>query len=97
VNGRRLTNLGLFRKYIEFYLQNNPNVDSANTLMVRLLEPNEKGIPMEIYGFSKEKRWVQYESILGDIFDHLLAVVPEFELKVFQNPSGDDFKNLVNR
>lgn len=97
VNGRRLTNLGVFRKYLELYLMSNPNVNTETTLMVRLLEPNEKGIPMEIYGFLKEKRWVFYESILGDIFDHMLAVIPEFELKMFQNPTGDDFKSLVNR
>ena len=97
VNGRRLTNLGVFRKYLELYLMSNSNVNTETTLMVRLLEPNEKGIPMEIYGFLKEKRWVFYESILGDIFDHMLAVIPEFELKMFQNPTGDDFKSLANR
>lgn len=97
VNGRQLTNLGVFRKYLELYLQSNPNINTDATLMVRLLEPSEKGIAMEIYGFSKEKRWIFYEANLSDIFDHMLAVIPEFELKVFQNPSGDDFKSLLNK
>ncbi len=97
INGRRLTNIGVFRKYLELYLHANPNINTEATLMVRLLEPSEKGIAMEIYGFSKEKRWIFYEAIMSDIFDHMLAVIPEFELKVFQNPSGDDFKSLITR
>jgi len=97
VNGRRLTNLGVFRKYMQIYLENHPNVNTETTLMVRLLEPTERGIPMEIYGFSREKKGVIYEAFLGNVFDHMLAVIPEFELNVFQNPSGNDFKNLLNR
>ena len=97
VNGRRLTNLGVFRKYLQIYLESHPNVNTETTLMVRLLEPTERGIPMEIYGFSREKKGVLYEAFLGNVFDHLLAVIPEFELSVFQNPSGEDFKNMINR
>ena len=97
VNGRRLTNLGVFRKYLQFYLEKHPNVNTNTTLMVRLQEPTERGIPMEMYGFSREKTGVLYEAFLGDVFDHLLAVIPEFELNVFQNPTGDDFRSLLNR
>jgi len=97
VNGRRQTNLGVFRKYVQLYLENHPNVNTDTTLMVRLQEPTERGIPMEIYGFSREKTGVLYEAFLGNVFDHMLAVIPEFELNVFQNPSGDDFKSLISK
>lgn len=97
VNVRRQTNLGVFRKYVQLYLENHPNVNTETTLMVRLLEPTERGIPMEIYGFSREKKGILYEAFLGSLFDHLLAVIPEFELSVFQNPSGEDFKNLIGK
>lgn len=94
-NGRKLTNIGVFRKYIELYLRNNENVNQDLTLLVRQLSPTPEGIPMEIYVFSKIKAWVQFEAVQADIFDHLLAVIPEFELKVFQNPTGDDFRGLM--
>ncbi len=96
VNGRRMTNLGIFRRYLEFYLRNNPKINQGATLMVRQLQPTELGIPIEIYCFSTEKAWVIYEGVQADIFDHVLSVVPEFELRIFQNPSGDDFQRLVN-
>ncbi len=95
-NGRKLTNIGIFRKYVEFYLRNNDNVNQNMTLLVRQLAPTPEGIPMEIYVFSKIKAWVDYEAVQSDIFDHLLAIIPEFELRVFQNPTGDDFKYLRN-
>jgi len=96
VNGRRLTNLGTFRAYIEFYLQNHPNISKEMTFLVRQLPPNEKGVPIQLYVFSTEKRWVQYEAIISDVFDHIIAVVPEFELRVFQNPTGADFHRLIS-
>ena len=93
INGRRLTNIGVFRKYIELYLISNPNINKEMTCMVRQLAPAENGLPIEIYAFSGDKVWVNYEGIIADIFDHLLSAIPEFELEVFQNPSGKDFKN----
>jgi len=95
VNGRRLTNIGVFRKYMELYLKNNPKINQEATCMVRQLQPTERGIPMEIYCFSNEKTWVLYEGVQADIFDHVFAIVPEFGLKLFQNPSGDDFRALT--
>ncbi len=96
-NGRHQTNLGVFRKYLENYLQNNPNVNKEMTFLVRHLQPTETGIPIEIYVFSKNKNWVDYESIQADIFDHILAIIPEFELRVFQSPSGNDIRDLSEK
>lgn len=94
VNGRRQTNLGVFRAYLERYLRNHPDVSKELTCMVRHLQPTEKGIPIELYFFSAEKRWVFYESIQADIFDHILAIIPEFGLEAFQNISGADIRAL---
>lgn len=94
VNGRSLTNIGVFRKYVELYLQENPNITKDLTCMVRQLQPNEKGLPIEVYAFSNDKTWENYEAIMADIFDHLLAIIPEFDLEVFQNPTGKDFKSF---
>jgi len=96
VNGRRMTNLGTFRKYIKEYLKVHPLIHDNMTFLVRQLQPNEKGIPLEIYVFSKDQEWANYEAIQADIFDHILAVLPEFELRVFQNPTGHDFL-VLNR
>ncbi|MFA7173309.1 MAG: mechanosensitive ion channel domain-containing protein [Kiritimatiellia bacterium] len=90
-NGRRMTNLGVLRAYTEAYLRNHPMISKELTLMVRQLEPTEHGLPVEIYCFSADKRWVYYEKIQSDIFDHLIAVVPIFDLRLFQRPSGRDF------
>ncbi|MBM6616637.1 mechanosensitive ion channel family protein [Bacillus suaedaesalsae] len=95
VNGRALTNIGVFRAYIENYLKNHPDINQNMTVLVRQLSPSEHGLPIEIYAFTKDTRWNVYESIQSDIFDHLLAVAGEFELKVFQNPSGNDLKTLL--
>jgi miniconductance mechanosensitive channel len=95
-NGIRLTNLGVFRKYLESYLKDHPDIQHEMITMVRQLQPTDRGIPIEIYGFSSEKAWEIYENIQSDIFDHILAVIPEFELRVFQNPTGNDFK-LLNK
>jgi miniconductance mechanosensitive channel len=93
-NGIRLTNLGVFRKYLETYLKSHPDIRHDMTTMVRQLQPTERGIPLEVYGFSSEKAWEIYERVQADIFDHILAVIPEFQLRVFQNPTGADFKQL---
>jgi len=94
-NGRRLTNIGTFRAYIEAYLRNQEMITQELTFLVRQLKPTEMGLPIEIYVFCKDKRWVPYEAIQADIFDHLLAVAPEFDLRVFQNPTGSDLRGLV--
>ncbi len=96
VNQKRLTNVGTFRKYVEAYLQNHPKIHNDMTFLVRQLQPTEKGLPLEIYVFSNDQAWANYEAIQSDIFDHILAIVPEFNLQVFQNPTGDDFKKLIN-
>ncbi|MCU4166366.1 mechanosensitive ion channel family protein [Marinilabiliaceae bacterium A049] len=88
VNGRRLTNIGLFRKYLESYLHNHPKIHNEMTFLVRHLQPTEKGLPIEFYVFSNDQAWANYESIQADIMDHILAVLPEFELKVYQFPSS---------
>lgn len=93
-NGRRMTNLGSFRVYLENYLHSHPMINQDMTFLVRHLEPAEKGIPMEIYVFSKDQAWANYEAIQADIFDHILAIIPEFGLRVFQNPTGTDFQKL---
>lgn len=90
INGRNLTNIGTYRAYIETYLRNNQNIHKGMTFLVRQLQPDEKGLPIQIYVFSKDQRWVQYEAIQADIFDHLIAILPEFDLRAFQIPSGND-------
>ena len=94
INGRALTNIGTFRAYIEGYLRNHSSIHDEMTFLVRQLAPSSNGVPIEIYVFSNDTNWVKYEAIQSDIFDHLLAILPEFDLKVFQNPSGNDFKRL---
>ena len=94
INGRRLTNIGTFRAYIEAYLKNNSLIHKEMTFLIRQLDPTEKGLPMQIYVFSNDIDWVRYEGIQSSIFDHLLAVVPEFGLRIFQNPTGKDFGTI---
>lgn len=94
VNGRRQTNLGVFRVYLERYLASLPAVNKNMTCMVRHLQPTPTGIPLELYFFSSVKDWVPYEGIQADVFDHLLAVVPEFGLSVFQSVAGSDLRPL---
>jgi miniconductance mechanosensitive channel len=96
-NGRRQTNLGVFRKYLEVYLKDNPYINNNMTFLVRHLQPTEAGIPIEIYVFSKEKQLNGYEGIQADIFDHILAIIPEFGLRVFQAPSGHDINDLSEK
>lgn len=95
VSGRRMTNLGIFRAYVQAYLRSNPQVRQDMTFLVRQLPPGPTGIPIEIYVFSADQRWAQYEDIQGDIFDHLLAVIPEFDLRVFQQPSGSELEAIA--
>lgn len=95
VNGRHLTNIGVFRIYADSYIKSLPNINHEMTTMVRQLEPDEKGLPIEIYCFSNIKEWVAYERIVADIFDHLLASVPLFDLRVFEYPSGDDVSHII--
>jgi miniconductance mechanosensitive channel len=96
INGRRLTNLGTFRIYLENYLKQRQDVNKELTFMVRHLDPGPTGIPIEVYVFAATTEWVKYEGIQADIFDHIFAVVPSFDLKVFQTPSGTDFRYLKN-
>ncbi len=94
INGRQLTNLGVFRVYLTNYIKNRVNTLPGSTIMVRQLAPGENGVPIEVYLFVADIQWVNYESIQADIFDHILAVVEIFELRVFQNPTGYDIKQL---
>ncbi|KXU36440.1 mechanosensitive ion channel protein MscS [Ventosimonas gracilis] len=94
-NLRRLTNLGTFRAYVEHYLRNHPGIHQGMTLLVRQLSPSEAGLPLELYCFTNTTSWNAYEAIQSDIFDHLLAIVPEFYLRVFQKPSGSDLRKLT--
>lgn len=94
VNMRRSTNIGAFRAYVQNYLENHPRIRQDMTLLVRQLQPTETGLPLEIYAFTATVAWAEYEAIQGDIFDHLLAILPEFGLRLFQSPSGADFGQL---
>ena len=95
VNGRRLTNVGTFRAYVSAYLKHHPRIHTEGmTFLVRQLAPTEHGLAIQIYVFTKTTAWVEYEGIQADIFDHLLAAVPEFDLRVFQDPTGEDFRAL---
>jgi miniconductance mechanosensitive channel len=95
VNGRRLTNAGTYRAYIVAYLRQHPMINQDMTFLVRQLAPTPEGLPLEIYVFCKDKVWANYEAIQADIFDHLLAVIPEFGLRVYQQPAGSDFRSLA--
>ncbi len=94
VNGRRQTNAGIFRAYLKQFLSTHPLIHDEMTFLVRQLQPTAQGLPIEIYVFSKDQVWANYEAIQSDIFDHILAAIPEFDLRVFQSPSGADFKSL---
>ena len=93
-NQRRLTNLGTFRAYVEFYLKQHQGIAQNQTLLVRQLQPISEGLPLEIYAFANTTAWASYEAIQSDIFDHLIAIIPEFGLRIYQAPSGHDFQNL---
>jgi len=94
INGRSLTNIGTFRAYVEGYLRNHASIHNDMTFLVRQLSPESDGLPIEIYVFSSDTNWVNYEAIQSDIFDHLLAILEEFGLRVFQNPTGSDYRSI---
>ncbi len=96
INGRRMTNLGVFRAYTAAYLHKHPLIDTGMTFLVRQLQPSEKGIPLEIYVFSSDQVWANYENIQADIFDHLLASISFFDLAVYQSISGLDVRQKIN-
>ena len=96
INARSLTNIGTFRAYIREYLKNHPKIAQEETLLVRQLQPTENGIPVELYIFTTDNRWANYEDIQSDIFDHLLSVLPEFGLRAFQAPSDYSFQSMTN-
>jgi miniconductance mechanosensitive channel len=94
LNRRALTNVGTYRAYVQSYLRNNENIHKDMTFLVRQLSPGENGLPLEVYVFSKNINWIEYEAIQSDIFDHLITSVKEFDLTLFQNPTGNDFKTM---
>ncbi|WP_166170047.1 mechanosensitive ion channel domain-containing protein [Acinetobacter sp. SA01] len=96
-NQRRLTNLGTFRAYVEFYLKQHSGIAQNQSLIIRQLQPTSEGLPLEIYAFANTTVWKDYEAIQSDIFDHLIAIVPEFGLRVYQAPSGADFRQFTAR
>ena len=93
INGKNLTNIGVFRKYMDKYIHQHSGINKDMTIMVRQLAPTSQGLPLEIYAFSRDKRWANYEYIMADIFDHLLAAVPYFDLEGFELPSSTNFKS----
>lgn len=97
INGRNQTNFGIFRKYVNGYLHENSAVNKELSLMVRQLEPTSKGIPLEIYCFISDKRWENFEAVMADIFDHVIASVPYFDLEIFEEPTGADLRSLAKR
>ncbi len=94
INGRSQTNIGLFRAYIAAWLQEHPKIHKKMTFLVRQLEPGPIGMPLEIYVFSNDQVWANYEALQADIFDHLIAILPHFDLRVFQQPSSYDFRTF---
>lgn len=93
INGRNLTNVGVFRKYVDLYLNEHSGINKEMLIMARQLAPTSQGLPLEIYAFSSDKRWENYEYIMADIFDHLIASIPYFNLEGFELPSSTNFKN----
>jgi miniconductance mechanosensitive channel len=91
----RLTNASIYRAYVEAYLHNHPDIRKDMTIIVRQLDPSPTGLPIEVYVFANTTEWEKFEDIQAEIFDHLIAVIPEFGLRVFQEPSGSDFESLV--
>jgi miniconductance mechanosensitive channel len=97
VNARRLTNIGTYRAYVHAFLMNHPMINKDMTFLIRQLAPTQHGLPLEIYVFCRDKAWISYEAIQSDIFDHLLAVAGEFDLKVYQYPSGTDLQGMMGK
>jgi len=97
INARKQTNIGLFRRYLEFYLKNHESIHQGMTLMVRQLAPTEHGVPIQVYCFTNTTAWGDYENIMGDLFDHIFAVVKEFELNIHEAPSGSDIRVFLSK
>jgi miniconductance mechanosensitive channel len=97
INARALTNVGTFRAYVNEYLKGHPKISKDDTLLVRQMQPSEHGLPIEVYVFTNDNNWIEYEKIQSDIFDHLLAVLSEFGLSVFQSPSGSDVLKITGK
>ncbi len=97
LNGRNITNAGLFRQYSTWYIEKHPGVHKDKIKMVRQLAPTTSGLPFEFYFFTNSVKWLQYEATVSDIFDHLIAAVKYFDLDIFEEPSGDDIKSLISR
>ncbi|MCD1261711.1 mechanosensitive ion channel family protein [Paenibacillus athensensis] len=97
VNGRAMTNIGVFRTYIQLYLEQHPKIHQGMTCMVRQLQPVDTGLPLELYAFTNDVNWAVYEGVQADIFDHLFAVAPEFGLRIFQNPTGYDMQSMLRK
>jgi len=97
VNARRLTNVGTFRAYVAAYLRSRSDIRNDMVFLIRQLEPTPQGLPLEVYVFVADTRWAVYEGVQADIFDHLLAIVPEFDLRVYQQPSGNDVARALGR
>ena len=96
VNGRNLTNIGLFREYIKIYTQQNPNIHKEYHFIVRQMQPTEHGLPIELFMFTNTTVWAEFENITADIFDHLFAVIPYFKLEIFELPASDDVRELIH-
>ncbi|MDI9421722.1 MAG: mechanosensitive ion channel [Bacillota bacterium] len=97
VNGRHLTNLGTFRAYVAAYLRAHPQINQNLIMIVRQLAPTPNGLPLEIYAFTKDVGWVNHEGVAADVFDHILAIISEFDLRVFQNPGGHNLADLAQK
>ena len=97
INGLNQTNLGVFRKYIDAYLYEHPGINKDMFMMVRHLPPTSQGIPIEIFCFSSDKRWENYELIQADLFDHVIAAVSYFNLEIFEEPSSKDITSLLTQ
>lgn len=97
INFRRLTNIGTFRAYLKAYLASRDDLHSDIILMVRQLEPAPQGLPVQVYIFAKSTQWVEYEHIQSEVFDHIISIVPEFDLKIFQNPAGNDVRDFLKQ
>ncbi|MDO8899919.1 MAG: mechanosensitive ion channel, partial [Phenylobacterium sp.] len=96
VNTRRLTNVGSFRAYVLAYLKVHPGIAKDKTLLVRQRDPTPEGLPLEVYAFANTTQWEAYEAIQSDIFDHILSILPEFGLRLFQAPTGRDMRGLAD-
>lgn len=95
VNGRRMTNIGLFREYVKRYANKNPNIHKQFHLMVRHMQPTEHGLPLELYMFTNSTVWPEYEGIMADLFDHLFAAIKYFHLEIFESPASDDVRQII--